>query len=790
MGPDGDGAAQIHPKAGPGRAPSATPDADEARARAIEERVAAARREKLAITPDVPPYLRVEGASGFSYRVRLRGVAASRLHSCECPDFEANRLHTCKHVERVRAHLGSKRTRLPAPHVTAAERGAVYLHFGEIVEPCLWGVPRGPGSRRVTSAFDEWGRSRLPMACDESELRSRLESFEPWVDPDAKAWVDRRLARAPELPRRDFAQLVGDLHRQPYPYQWVGARFLAERGRALLADEMGLGKTVQAILAAAALRRATRPARAVTVVCPVSLRGGWRDEIRAWLGDEAVMLEGPTPARAERIAARPSWLITHFEQVLKDHRHHAARPPDLLIIDEAQRAKGLATRTARVLEAIDAPYVFALTGTPLENRLEEAYAIAQLIDQRLLPPLWQFDRDHFVRDESGRRVVFYRNLDTLRSRLSPAFLRRRKEDVSLELPPRVRSVVKVPMHPAVLDTYDDVMHSVARIASKKVILPADLERMQRLLVIARRRCDGPHMLGMEIDARTVPKLTELEQALRDLCLGERRKAVVFSEWTDMTLAVEALCDRLRIPAIHLHGNVPVARRPELIRDFTERRGPAVFVSTDAGGVGLNLQAADVVINLDLPWNPARLEQRIARAHRIGSKRTVQEILFVAQNVVEERILELHATKRDVLENVWASGGEDQIAAPGGSGAFRQMVAALLDTRGPVAAPEPVDALGPGDLAPHEHAVGGAGDVIDAGAGPAPSVEASAESAPPQTSPAPALAAVPDADRAGEAVVVDPGAVAAAIAAVAPTLPVAHRRSLATVFRALADALDG
>ena len=106
--------------------------------------------------------------------------------------------------------------------------------------------------------------------------------------------------------------------------------------------------------------------------------------------------------------------------------------------------------------------------------------------------------------------------------------------------------------------------------------------------------------------------------------------------------------------------------------------PAVFVSTDAGGLGLNLQAADAVVNLDLPWNPARLEQRIARVHRIGSKGTVQELLLVTKDSVEERILHLHDTKRNVLANIWDKGTEDVIAAPGGSGAFRDMVAALLD----------------------------------------------------------------------------------------------------------------
>lgn len=683
-------------------------------------------------------------------------------------------------MERARSYLRGKEASLPPAHRRAAARPRVYLHFGEVIEPRLFGRPEGPGAPAVRAAFDERGVPLRPLARGEDELRRRLQEFGPWVEAEALDWLDRRSRRRPDIPGGKIERLLPRLSLEPYGFQWEGAAFLARSGRALLADEMGLGKTVQAILAAAALRRATHPAEHVTVVCPASLRGGWQDEIRKWLGEEATLLEGASPARAATIASRPRWLITHYEQVLRDYRHHEAHPPDLLIVDEAQRAKGLRARTARVLKAIPARYLFALTGTPLENRLEEAYAIAQLIDQRLLPPLWQIDRDHFVRDDKGRRVVMYRKLDAMRSRLAPAFLRRRKEDVALQLPDRVRSVVMVPMHPAVTDNYESVMAAVARIASRKVILPADLDRMQRLLVIARRCCNGPHMLGLAAEDRKVPKLAELEESLRDLCLGEGRKAVVFSQWTDMTERVVALCDRMRLPVFHLRGDVPVRRRPALIRSFAERKGPAVFASTDAGGVGLNLQAAEVVVNLDLPWNPARLEQRIARVHRIGSRRTVQVLLLVCKDSVEERILQLHDSKRNVLENIWARSGEDVIAAPGGSGAFREILKALLATRTPGAGEE-------APPSPQPPSFPGKPESSAAAVAEAPSFRRKPESvAALVTAGEPAVAASP---HGAPAPAVDPASLAAAVAAVAPALPAEHRKSLAVVLRTLAQVLE-
>ena len=188
------------------------------------------------------------------------------------------------------------------------------------------------------------------------------------------------------------------------------------------------------------------------------------------------------------------------------------------------------------------------------------------------------------------------------------------------------------------------------------------------------------MLGLQTDEREIPKLRRLEQARDVRWRVEGRKVVVFSEWTAMTTSVERLCRRLRLPVYHLSGRVPVRRRPRLLQEFSNTDRPAVFVSTDAGGVGLNLQTADAVVNLDLPWNPARQEQRVTRDRRLGSSGPVDGLLVVTEGSVEERILHLHGTKRNVLVNIWDRGTEDVIAAPGGSGALRDMMAALLDTR--------------------------------------------------------------------------------------------------------------
>jgi len=196
---------------------------------------------------------------------------------------------------------------------------------------------------------------------------------------------------------------------------------------------------------------------------------------------------------------------------------------------------------------------------------------------------------------------------------------------------------------------------------------------------------------------------------------------------------------------------------------------------------LNLQT-DVVINLDLPWNPARLEQRIARVHRIGSKRTVQELLLVTKDSIEQRILQLHDTKRDVLANTWDKGNEDTIAAPGGSGAFREMVTSLLTTGH---APSPVSASAPATTvdSPVDSVASSMGTAAESsGLGDASSPVSAAISFGPPTS-------VPREPQSISNLVVDPNALMAAISAIAPALPPDHRRSLATVLRVLAEGLE-
>ncbi|MGB5735308.1 MAG: DEAD/DEAH box helicase, partial [Thiohalocapsa sp.] len=445
-----------------------------------------------------------------------------------------------------------------------------------------------------------------------------------------------------------------------YPYQTDGVAFLAGRGRALLADDMGLGKTLQAIAAAYWLHRHDGVER-VLVVCPASLKLQWAREIQRFTGAEVQIVQGPVATRGVQYRKGKGFYVVNYELVMRDLGViNTDLSPDLLILDEAQRIKNWRTKIAGAVKQIGSRYAFVLTGTPLENRLEDLYSLLQVIDPRVLGPLWRYMVDFHITDERGK-VLGYRNLSELRRRLAPVMLRRDRSLVRDQLPERIVTRVDVPMSGLQQDIHDDAMQAagvLAQIMKRRPLTPGEQNRMMAALQRARMACNAAALVDPDLVKErpeqvegSAPKLDELETLLDELCRMAGLKAVVFSQWAMMTELVEQRVRRMGLGSVRLHGGVPTANRGKLMDRFRDDDAVQVFISTDAGGVGLNLQNAAVLINLDIPWNPAILDQRIARVHRLGQKQKVQAILLVAPESYEERVLELVQGKRQLFDNV-------------------------------------------------------------------------------------------------------------------------------------------
>jgi superfamily II DNA or RNA helicase len=442
-----------------------------------------------------------------------------------------------------------------------------------------------------------------------------------------------------------------------FPYQREGMLHLAFTERALLADEMGLGKTIQAIAACALLRRLGRATR-VLVVTPASLKGEWEEQIRQFTDLPTRLVFGGLAARREAYDAGTFFTVVNYEQMIRDALEVNARfRPDVVVLDEAQRIKNWNTQTAQAVKRLKSRYAFILTGTPIENRIDELYSLMDFLEPRALGPLFRFNRDFYQFDERGRPCG-YRELGRLHERVAPYMLRRRKSDVETELPDRTdrQHFVKLtPKQQAAYDEHHEVVAKLSAAAARRPLTQQEQDRLMRHLAMMRMVCDTTYILDPEV--RDCPKLAELEKVLEECRDNEGVKVIIFSEWERMLELVRDLCRRLKLGFAWHTGSVPQQRRRAEINAFKGDANCRVFLSTDSGSTGLNLQNASVVINCDLPWNPAKLEQRIARAWRKHQTRAVTVINLVAENTIEHRMLETLANKQALADGVLDQRGD-------------------------------------------------------------------------------------------------------------------------------------
>ncbi len=656
---------------------------------------------------------RVTSSNGNDYVVELRAFG-ERINSCECRDFATNGLGTCKHIEGVVRRV-VRRVRQDAAGA-ANPRIEVYVDATR-GETLRIRQPAAVAEHDAALADDVaalCGRLRGGSATALRELR-RLADANPGalrVSRRLETWLDERRAETRRARRRAAFEaalasgersFAGLLKRPLLPYQEAGVLHLAFGERALLADDMGLGKTVQAI-AACALLRELHGIERVLVVCPASLKTEWEEQIRLFSDLPATAVFGNASTRRRQYRHGGFFTLCNYEQVLADGDELPSLVrPDVVVLDEAQRIKNLRTKTAAAIKKLDSRYAFVLTGTPLENRIDELYSILQFLDPRLLGPLFRFNREYYELDERGR-AIGYRNLDRLAERVSSVMLRRRKEEVETELPGRTTKTFFVPMTETQRGFYQDYERLVARLAAiarRRALTRDEFEQMQRYLACMRMVCDTPSILDDQ--PHDCPKMDELERLLPDLLADPERKIIVFSEWVRMLSLVREHAVEAGLEFAWHTGDVPQQRRRAEIRRFREDPDCRLFLSSESGGVGLNLQAADTVINLDLPWNPARLEQRIARAWRKRQTRPVSVVNLVSEDTIEHRMLALLDQKRALADAVLDRRGDPaDVKMPNSRSAFLDRLDQVMG-RAPEAAPaepSPVERLRDDLLARH------------------------------------------------------------------------------------------
>ncbi|MBI2372634.1 MAG: hypothetical protein HYV07_01415 [Deltaproteobacteria bacterium] len=477
-------------------------------------------------------------------------------------------------------------------------------------------------------------------------------SFVP--SPDLRATLARLRSRAAlPLPLESVLR----------PYQREGVRRLANLAAfgagACLADDMGLGKTVQAI----SLLLARRHEGPALVVGPASLGFNWVRELRRFGPDLSVThlraMEAEERPRAVLGAGPNDVLVASYDLVVRDADLIASHRFATLVLDEAQAIKNPRARRAKAVQRIRADWRLALTGTPLENRLADLWSIFRAVAPNVLGP-WARFRERFAAPiERGREPSRMRSLSRL---LAPFVVRRTKSQVLPELPPKTEVTEEILLSPAERALYEDVrLAAVQRIA--KLIeenVPIEQRRFSILgaLTELRQAACHPRLLDRdsEVSSSKEARLLELVTELK----AEGRRTLVFSQFVRHLALVKSALEVAGVSLLELDGSTPNLQRQARVDQFQTGEVDVFLISLKAGGVGLNLTAADTVIHIDPWWNPATEDQASDRAHRIGQTKPVTVFRLVARGTVEDAIMGVHAEKRDRLVAFFEGVGRAEI----------------------------------------------------------------------------------------------------------------------------------
>ncbi|WP_212005683.1 DEAD/DEAH box helicase [Chitinophaga sp. HK235] len=438
------------------------------------------------------------------------------------------------------------------------------------------------------------------------------------------------------------------------PYQEEGFRWMAHLAAwgagACLADDMGLGKTVQAI--ALLLHRAAEgPA---LVVCPASVLPNWISEINRF-APSLNIIQLPTGKRAALIKSAGAFdvVITTYGILQAEAKLFAADQWTTAVLDEAHTIKNYQTKTSKAAMALQAGFRLMLTGTPIQNHMGEIWNLFNFLNPGLLGTLDHFNEQFVFPSARNPESTVKQHLRRL---LAPFMLRRTKTAVLDELPSKTEITRLVDLSYEEMSFYE----ALRRKAVEALKIPEDnlgRRQMKALAEISRLRMAACHPQLVDGESNIISsKLNAFMDIVQEL-VSNNHRALVFSQFVRHLELVKAALDREGITYLYLDGSTPISQREQRVKDFQAGKGQLFLISLKAGGVGLNLTAADYVVHMDPWWNPAIEEQASDRAHRIGQTRPVTIYRLVARQTIEEKIIALHHNKRDLADRLLE--GSDQ-----------------------------------------------------------------------------------------------------------------------------------
>lgn len=592
---------------------------------------------------------------GKTYKVTLRDFKTKTGYINNI-DWKTNKLGTTKHIMFLFNYLENhprKAAKLKKTfpfieiYTDPLNDYKISWFFPEKLEPdeaklleAYFGKKSHINDHEIASFFSFFQKSR-----DFNRIKIREEVYEK-IETYFENIELQQLQKSIKL---DFSSINATL----YPYQKEGIEFSVFKKGVIIADEMGLGKTLQAITVAI-LKKEILDFKKTLVICPASVKHQWRNEISKFSSEKGKVLEGFPEERIETYQTNSDFFhIANYETVLRDLTYINNANYDFVILDEAQKIKNYETKTAIAIKSIQKNHALVITGTPLENKLLDIYSIVQFLDQKLLAPQWEFSYQHCIFDNHYKNKIHgYYNLQSLKERLSSILIRREKRDVFEQLPNVIQKNIYVNLSDEQANMHASFASGIAKILRKKFKTTYDWQKLMLLLTNMRMVCDSSYLIDKQ--SHNSPKLEELMHILieRLNIKVQNRKIIIFSEWVTM---LNLIGDRLKKENINftmLTGKVPVKKRHLLIEEFEKNDDCKVFLSSESGGAGLNLQMADTVINFELPWNPAKKNQRIGRIDRIGQQKQKLHVFnLLSYNSIEMKIATGLLLKQNLFEGV-------------------------------------------------------------------------------------------------------------------------------------------
>ena len=449
----------------------------------------------------------------------------------------------------------------------------------------------------------------------------------------------------------EFRHLAHDLiHPEQFPlgklqvkaklrdYQEVGVRWLSMLNHygfgGILADDMGLGKTLQTI---AFLSSVVTADSKILILAPSSLIYNWKEEFEKFAPQMKVeVIYGLKASRDEIIASNPQVAITSYASFRQDVEQYEENQYQYLILDEAQVMKNSQTKIAQYLRKFDVPHTFALSGTPIENHVEELWSIFQIVLPGLFP---------------GKKEFKQLSPETISHYVKPFIMRRKKSEVLQELPDLIEMTYKNEL----ADDQKTIYLAQLKQMQDRILSSSEEElnrsKMEILSGLMRLRqiCDTPSLFLEDYTGES-GKLDSLRELLEQIKDGNQR-VLIFSQFRGMLDIIEKELDALKMTSFKITGSTPANERQDMTNAFNSGQGDAFLISLKAGGVGLNLTGADTVILVDLWWNPAVEDQAIGRAHRMGQDKNVEVYRMITRGTIEEKIQELQTSKRHLVSTI-------------------------------------------------------------------------------------------------------------------------------------------